>query len=437
MTSRVKKTIGLGAGLAALASLLVLATGQAGAGSGSQLAPAAAIQTAIAPASVSFDLCAKEGLLALPGGTSVPIWGYAEKPDGIACSDPSVEAALPGPALEVTTGAAVTINLYNDLDENTSILLPGATAEAAEALPPSGGVSGTASYEFTAGDPGTYLYQSGSDVSRQVPMGLYGALVVRSGTNGQAYNTDESAYDTEALLVLSEIDPDLNADPTGFNLLHWSPSYWLINGKAYPDTDEIAAASGNRVLLRYINAGLDHHTMTLLGKHQRVIAKDASPVRYPFDVVAETIASGQTMDTIVSIPAGTPDGTKFALYNRQLRITNVNDFPGGMLTFIDPDAAAAPQAVGITPRLLSVRAAVRGHRVRFIARIASCAECGARVQLRMHGVWRGLGLHTAANGALVGTLRNVASGRRPYRLSVRDAGTGIALTFPKRFVRVP
>jgi FtsP/CotA-like multicopper oxidase with cupredoxin domain len=436
MTSRAKKTIGVGASLAALASLLVLVTGPAGAQSGSQPAAAGVIKLAVVPASVSYDLCAKEGSLALPGGVSVPIWGYALKPAGTDCSDPVVEAGLPGPTIDVTTGQSVTVNLYNELAETASITFGGDTAEPAEA-DAAGGASPSVSYTFTAGAPGTYLYESGSNITRQVPMGLYGAFIVRPVTAGRAYADAATAFDAEAVLVLSEIDPGLNSDPNGFDLLSWSPRYWLINGKAYPDTAEISAAPGDRLLLRYANAGLDHHTMTLLGMHQRIVGRDAAKLGYPFDVVAETIASGQTMDAIATVPAGAPGGAKFALYNRQLRITNVNEFPGGMLTLIDVDPSAALQAVGVAPRLTTLRLSVRGHRVRFIARVASCADCRARVQLRMHGAWRGLRLHTAANGSLVGTLRNVPSGRRAYRFSVRDAGTGIALTFPRRFLRVP
>ena len=49
---------------------------------------------------------------------------------------------------------------------------------------------GTTSYTFTAGAPGTYLYEAGliPGSQYQVAMGLYGALVVRpAGLPDQAY----------------------------------------------------------------------------------------------------------------------------------------------------------------------------------------------------------------------------------------------------------
>ena len=102
------------------------------------------------------------------------------------------------------------------------------------------------------------------------------------------------------MLVLSEIDPALNTTgrlrllggKDNCRLLNYHPTYWLINGKAYPNTDAIAAASGDRLLLRYVNAGSFHQGMELLGAHQRVIAKDAF-AGYPYQVVAETIPSAR------------------------------------------------------------------------------------------------------------------------------------------------
>ena len=86
-------------------------------------------------------------------------------------------------------------------------------------------------------------------------------------------------------------------------MLDYHPTYWLINGQAYPDTPNINAAAGDKLLLRYLNAGAIHHTMSLLGLYQRVIGKDAFELAFPFDAYAEIIAAGQTLDTIVTILA--------------------------------------------------------------------------------------------------------------------------------------
>ena len=305
-----------------------------------------------AAAAVTINLCAKAGTKTMPDGTTVNIWGFVQTPDFTATPCSGLTANLPGPQLTVDAGDVVTVNLENHLSEPVSIIFPGQPAGPPDLV--GAPASGSATYTFTA-TVGTYLYEAGTNVTRQVPMGLYGALVVNSGIAGQAYTSSTTAYDVQATLVLSEIDPafncrptDVGCDPNTFKLYNYKPMYWLINGKGYnvdgnPSTDPIAVpgpAVGKRVLLRYLNAGLEQHTMTMLGMHQRVIAKDAFPVTYPFDVDAETIPTGSRLDTIATIPAGTPAAAEFPVYNRQLHLTNGDitnpghQVPGGMMTFI-------------------------------------------------------------------------------------------------------
>lgn len=331
MRTRAKKHIGPSLVLLVVASLLI---------SGPALAlsqPEAKEQRSIAAApvqqAVTIDLCAATGSVTMPDGLVVPIWGFAIDPGG--CATP---VSLPGPTLVVNEGAAVTVNLTNYLAEPVSIVFPGQSLIPDTAGAAGGG--GTASYTFTATNPGSYLYESGTNTSVQLPMGLYGALVVRPALGASyAYNDASTEFDVESVLVLSEIDPALNAAPATFNMLDYAPTYWLINGQAYPGTAPIAASAGDRVLLRYLNAGLTHHTMMLLGTHQRVLAMDAYPLNFPYSAVSEIIASGQTLDTLATMPAVTA-AASFPLYSRSMYLTNgtllsTPHFPGGMLTFVN------------------------------------------------------------------------------------------------------
>jgi FtsP/CotA-like multicopper oxidase with cupredoxin domain len=270
--------------------------------------------------------------LALPGGASVPVWGFAQLTAGQTCAD--VTAHVPGPVLDVAAGDAVTITLHNDLAEPVSLELPGEAVTEGGVEAPAGL---TATYTFTAPSPGTFVYQSASNAGRQIAMGLYGALVVRPTTSGRAYADASTAYDTERMLVLSAIDPALNANPDTFDMRHFAPTYWLINGKSYPDTSEIHVSAGQRLLLRYVNAGFDNTTMALLGAHERVVGSDAFALPNPFDAIAETIPAGATMDAILTVPSA----GRFPIYNRQLHLTNgpgslgtAGYAPGGMMTFV-------------------------------------------------------------------------------------------------------
>ncbi len=290
----------------------------------------------------SFDLYAVVGTDAvMPGGQSVHIWGYNDT--GAAVTRPG------GPTLVVDQGDEVTITLHNQLGEASGLLVQGQRM-----VPDLTGVAGggTKAYTFTAGDAGTYLYEAAPlpNAQHQVAMGLYGALVVRPPTSGQAYASTASAYDDEAVLVMGEIDPALNnsATPASFDMRAYAPRYFLINGKAHPNTDPIATTGGNRLLLRYVNAGTQYHSMEVLGAHQSLIALDGSPLDHARRYVAETFGPGQTADAIVTAPSATVD-VAMSLFDGSLLLHNSNVSSGGfggMITPIDvaPDPALPPVA---------------------------------------------------------------------------------------------
>ena len=296
---------------------------------------------AASAATVAIELCAVPGTAPLPGGGTVPIWGFGTPTTPGNCA--TATATLPGPRLEVTQGDLVTITVRNALPAGhvVSFEIPGVTFNPG----PTDAAPGTAvSRTFTA-QPGTYLYQSGGDAGRQEAMGLSGALLVRTTTANQAYASATTAYDVEAVLVLMAVDPAFNAAPETFDLQNFRATYWLVNGTAYPAIPAITAAAGQRVLLRYLNAGYDNTSMTLLGAHQQVVARDARLLTNPFSASTETIPAGATEDTVMVVPAGSPPSSHgFPLFNRQLHLTSgpqtsTSPTPltgGGMLVFIQP-----------------------------------------------------------------------------------------------------
>jgi FtsP/CotA-like multicopper oxidase with cupredoxin domain len=297
--------------------------------------------SAASGATVPINLCAKPATATMADGQNVPVWGFGVAAAPGDCA--AVTASLPGPVLAVNVGDTVTITVTNALPAGHALgfEIPGVAFDPG---PADAAAGATVTRTFTANAPGTYLYQSGGSAGRQAAMGLYGALVVRPATAGQAYPSPSTAYDVEALLVLSALDPAFNAAPDTFGMHGYRATYWLINGRSYPDTAPgITAAGGQRVLLRYLNAGYDNTTMTLLGTHERVVARDARLLNDPVDVTAETIPAGGTLDAIVTVPAGAGPSTHgYPLYNRQQHLTNgAQSGPGpapatggGMLTFI-------------------------------------------------------------------------------------------------------
>jgi FtsP/CotA-like multicopper oxidase with cupredoxin domain len=306
------------------------------------------------------ELWATTGTLVLPAPgtpptTTVPVWGYAA-----AAATP---AQVPGPALIVNEGDTVQVILHNDLAEATSLVFPAfdLTPDLVGAPP-----GGTTTYSFVASRPGTSLYEAGMTANgqRQVAAGMYGGIIVRPiGAPGQAYTDASTAFDNEALLIFSEIDPNLNAAPTNYNMFQFAPRYWLINGEAYPDIDDVPVLAGQKVLLRYINAGLQQHSIGVLGLRQTLIARDGLAFPLSSTVVAETMGAGQTMDALVSIPAAAPTGRKYALTNASLhqhnagqRLASGSLAYGGMLAFLTitgtlptGDTGPLASAVSISP----------------------------------------------------------------------------------------
>lgn len=292
------------------------------------------------PEIVACDLWAKPGTNQVLG-QPVPIWGYSTTESGAATA--------PGPVVIARRGDRVVLTLHNGLSEPTSLALPGQPASSiSEGLPTDAATTGidpgtTARYTFTATRAGTFLYEAGhtSGGARQVAMGLAGALVVLG--DGTAYG---QAYDDESVLVLSEIDPALNAHPTTFDMRQFRPAYRLINGKPFPSSDPVPTDQGHTVLLRYVNVGSELHSMSTLGTGQTLLSHDGHGLAFPEPSVVVPVDSGVTVDALVTVPSG-PE-SKIAVFESSARLDNAGQTTsdplslafGGMLTFLDTNAPA-------------------------------------------------------------------------------------------------
>ncbi|RPI88029.1 MAG: hypothetical protein EHM41_02830 [Chloroflexi bacterium] len=293
------------------------------------------------------DLFATTGTITLPTGEPVPIWGFTDV-DG-------AQAELPGPVIVANEGETLHIVFHNTLPEFVSLFFVGQEGF----VPDLEGVLGNSPkhYRINLNKPGTFLYQAGltENGARQVAMGLYGGLIVRPvdpvsqlPVLNQAYPGSE-VFQKEALLIYSEIDPDFNNDPGGFNMQDFDPEFWLINGKAYPQTEWIGAAAGETVLLRQVNAGLEQRAIGLLGVEQTYIAVDGEPLTYPYKMVSESIGTGQSIDTLVTIDANTVVDTVFPLYETSMHQHNGTQLVpgsnqlafGGILSFIGVTSSTA------------------------------------------------------------------------------------------------
>ena len=331
------KTIKLSQKIIRLGTGWVLGAGLLAAALGVSASPAMAASLPPSTCNLSgstrtCDLYAETGVMpasALPGAPAagIPVWGYNTSAAAVT--------APGGPTLIANQGETLVINLHNDtLPDATSLMVAGQPV-----IPDVTGVAPGSSKTYTLPtlNPGTYIYEAGltSDGPRQVAMGLFGALIVRpAGAPLQAYASASTAFTDEAVLVLSEIDPAFNAAPLTYDIDYLSPKYWLINGQVFqPGQSPISTAAGDTVLLRYVNAGLQHHSMALLGLHQTIVATDGSPETNPLTLVAQTVPTGGTLDTLVSIPAAAPAGTEYAVFDAAMHADNAGISSAGVITF--------------------------------------------------------------------------------------------------------
>ncbi|ADE12045.1 choice-of-anchor D domain-containing protein [Sideroxydans lithotrophicus] len=374
---------------------------------------------AAAAATIPVNLTAQRMNATLPDGAIVPMWGY--------CTTGACTAAwAPGPTIVAAPGDTLQINLTNSLPVPTSIMVLGqlgggmgmptrmpspahpaqnfstfpnnAAASPAFVPPPQldramswateVAANGTTPTTLTWNNlrPGSYIYEAATLPSLEVPMGLYGVLIVTqapavpNGTtvttfaSGNAYPAANAGagvpYDSDATLLFSEIDPIQNAQVdtaamagTNVNLrwndpscntstantcypaaVNYTPTYFLINGQAYdksaPQKSAFAVgaseSSGN-VLLRFLNAGSHTHIPTVVGLPMSLVAEDGNVAPGIPKIQDEVLlTAGKTYDVIVnpSVTAGQFNPSTFGVFDRQLSLTTANGPDGGQQGFL-------------------------------------------------------------------------------------------------------
>ena len=416
--------------------------------------------------SVSFaqrvDLTAGPSTITLPDGTVVPMWGYACTGQNGAATCAASNANAGGqwsPVLITVPPGSLTIRLTNALPTPpgaaagipTSLMIVGQLggglgtdrsttpspnhATQSTTWPIAGDTSGpqftppsqldrvrsmatevattgtgtATSLKWTNLKPGTYLIESATHPSIQVPMGLYGVLVVTNpqagATPGTAYPavgaTPAVNYDLDAAMVLGEIDPVQNkavdfavnqpnfdetkvwsgqpdqcGNPSSSNFgtcyppaVNYDPRYYLVNGVAFDGTAPAnsrlvlpTAATSGKVLVRLVNAGLRMHVPSIVGAQ---VIPSGSSTRVPgFALIAEDgnvlpglpriqnevfLAAGKVYDVMLNPPQTTPgtfDNVTYPVFDRQLSLSTNNARDGGMHAYIQIGSGSGSGGAG-------------------------------------------------------------------------------------------
>lgn len=193
-----------------------------------------------------FQLSAEVIKTQLLPGRQMYGWGYSGR--------------VPGPTIEVNEGDRVRIHFQNKLPEATTVHWHGLEVPLRmDGVPfisqPMVEPGGTFIYEFTLHQNGTFFYHS--HMAMQEMMGMIGLFIIHP----KKPNTPHCHKDFGLILqewALLPNNPVPNSLAMEFN--------WLtINGKAGPDTTPMIVKLGERVRIRMVNLGMDHHPMHIHG----------------------------------------------------------------------------------------------------------------------------------------------------------------------------
>jgi FtsP/CotA-like multicopper oxidase with cupredoxin domain len=264
-------------------------------------------------------------------GTQVKTWAYND--------------AIPGPLVRVRAGDVLRALVKNRLPETTSVHwhgialrndmdgVPGTTQKAI-------GAGGDFVYEFTVPEPRTFFFHPHSGT--QLDRGLYAPLIVDD-------RSEALAYDREFTIVLDDwIDDFFGQSPDDvLNILRGggqhgghgsSPSpatdndvqdaagqahrmemagqglrlghggdvahpLYLINGRPPLDRPTLETRRGERLRLRFVNAGADTAFRVAVGGHEMVVTHSDGFAVQPMTVDALLLGMGERCDVLVEVEA--------------------------------------------------------------------------------------------------------------------------------------
>ena len=237
------------------------------------------------------------------------------------------------------------------------------------------------SYFYRPHDAGTYMYHCHFEDVEHVQMGMTGMVFVRPKQNNTpvgsdpvgtkyAYNDGDGStrYDREFAFMITELWSAAHWRDAHIQVSDWTdydPSFWLLNGRGYPDTiasngvrdangnltstdprlqsqpisSLISCNTGDRVLLRMSNLGYQNHAMSVDNIDLQIVAKDASLLKGRDGVTnyittnTVDVGPGESRDVIFVAP-NTPG--EYLLYDRKYSYLQNGGGPGygGMMTKI-------------------------------------------------------------------------------------------------------
>ena len=234
-----------------------------------------------------FNLIAEPVKQAIAPNKTIDVWGF--------------NGSCPGPTIQVNQGDRVRIIFDNHLPEPISIHWHG--FEIPNNMDGMPGISqdpvkpgGRFTYEFTLHQEGTYFYHS--HMAMQEMLGMLGAFIMHPQV------PYEPRVDKDFVILLQEyaVLPN-NTVPNTMNM----EFNWLVfNGKAAPATTPLIVRLGDRVRVRLVNLGMDHHPIHLHGHTFYVTGTEGGRIPkqawYPGNTVLVGVAQSRDFEFVADNP---------------------------------------------------------------------------------------------------------------------------------------
>jgi FtsP/CotA-like multicopper oxidase with cupredoxin domain len=251
---------------------------------------------------------------------TIDVWGF--------------NGSAPGPTIQVTQGDKVRVILKNELPESTSMHwhgfedqigydgMPGISQE-----PIRPGQSFT--YNFTIKQEGTFFYHS--HMAMQELAGMLGAFIMHPRVPYRPHCDKDFAIHLQEYAVL--------ANSTTPNTMMMEFNWLLLNGKAGPASTPLIVRQGDRVRIRFVNLGMDHHPMHIHGHTFYVTGTEGGRIPetawWPGNTVLVGVAQSRNVEFVADNPGDwmlhchLPHHMMNQMSSQAGPMTRMAGFPGG------------------------------------------------------------------------------------------------------------
>lgn len=251
---------------------------------------------------------------------TIDVWGF--------------NGSAPGPTIQVTQGDKVRVIFKNELPESSSIHWHGFEDQIGydgmpgiSQAPVKPGESFT--YNFVIKQEGTFFYHS--HMAMQEMAGMLGAFIMHPKVPYRPHCDKDFVINLQEFWVL----PNATSPDTMNMEFNWL----LLNGKAGPEATPLIVRQGDRVRIRFVNLGMDHHPLHLHGHTFFVTGTEGGRIPevawWPGNTVLVGVAQARNVEFIADNPGDwmlhchLPHHMMNSMANQAGPMTRMAGFPGG------------------------------------------------------------------------------------------------------------